>query len=221
MPDGLRKSLKDIDARDRTDLMRISVWFGGPCLILLTALWSFCYAKGWIPVGILVFLLILNIPLTVIGIFAINTTVGVASTGLMKTIYSAGDIPPPRTYPRQDTMIIRGQYAEAAEYFRDHLTIEPDDNEARLRLADLLEQRLNDAAGAERLYQEVRQRKPSPREEMAARNGLIDLYRKTGQRGRLKVELARFAERYRGSPQGSETARLLRELKDEDRQAEP
>ena len=219
MFDAPRKSLRDFDARDRTDLIRITVYFGAPCLVLLSALWSFCYAKEWIPFGVFVFLLILNLPLTAIGILAINTTVGVASTGLIKAIYSAGDIPPPRTYPRQDTLIVRGQYAEAAGYFRDHLTIEPDDNEARLRLADLLEQHLNDPAGAERLYQEVRQRNPNPREEMAAANGLIDIYRKTGQRGRLMVALARFADRYRGSPQGEDAARALRGMKAEDRDA--
>lgn len=220
MPDAPRESPRSIDARDRADLIRITVYFGAPCLMLLAALWSFFYAKGYIGTGVLIFLLILNIPLTAIGIVVINTVVGTASTGLMKVIYSAGDIPPPRTYPRQDTLIIRGHYAEAAEYFRDHLTVEPDDNEARLRLADLLERHLGDAAGAERLYVEVRQRNATPREEMAAANGLIDLYRRAGQRGRLKVELARFAERYRGSPPGEEAARALRELKAEDARAE-
>lgn|SRR5574341_307183 len=215
-----RTSLKDIDARDRAELYRIAVWFGGPCLVLLTLLWFFFLEKEWISLGVFILLLVLNLPLAAVGTLAINTVVGRASSGLMNMIYSAGDIAPPRTYPRQDTLIIRGAYAEAAEYFRDHLTVEPGDHEARLRLADLLEQRLGDAAGAERLYLEIRQGNPNPREEMAALNGLIDLYRKTGQRGRLKVELARFAERYRGSRQGEEAARALRELKAEDHRPE-
>lgn len=212
--------MKSVDARDRADLLRIAVWFGGPCFVLLTLLWFFFLWNEWIGRGVFVLLLVLNVPLAAIGTFVINMVVAGASSGLVSTIYSAGDIPPPRTYPRQDTLIIRGAYAEAAEYFRDHLTIEPDDHEARLRLADLLEKHLGDPAGAERLYLEIRRRLPNAREEMAALNGLIDLYRKTGQRGRLKVELARFAERYRGSPQGEEAARALRELKAEDQRPE-
>ena len=97
-------------------------------------------------------------------------------------------------------MIVRGQYREAAEYFRDHLTVEPDDNEARLRLADLVEKHLDDPAEAERLYLEVRRHQPEPGHEMRAANGLIDLYRKQGRRDRLMVELARFADRYSGTP---------------------
>jgi hypothetical protein len=112
-------------------------------------------------------------------------------------------------------LITRGQYQEAAGFFRDHLVIEPDDNEARLRLAVLLETRLDDPAGAEVLYKEVRARRPTPREEMGAANGLIDLYRRTGDRGRLIVELARFAERYRGSKAGDAAGKELSELKKE------
>ena len=51
------------------------------------------------------------------------------------------------------------------------------------------------------------------RELFRAHNGLIDLHTKTGRNDRLKVELARFADRYRGSPPGQEAARRLSELK--------
>ena len=59
-------------------------------------------------------------------------------------------------------------------------------------------QHLDDPAEAERLYLEVRRLQPEPGHEMRAANGLIDLYRKQGSRDRLMVELARFADRYRG-----------------------
>jgi hypothetical protein len=42
---------------------------------------------------------------------------------------------------------------------------------------------------------------------------LIDVYRREGNRGRLMVELARFAERYRGSAAGDAAARELMEMK--------
>src|SRR5574341_1009502 len=140
-PGARREVVKSVDARDRAELLRIFF------------LWN-----EWIGRGVFVLLLVLNVPLAAIGTFVINMVVAGASSGLVSTIYSAGDIPPPRTYPRQDTLIIRGAYAEAAEYFRDHLTIEPDDHEARLRLADLLEKHLGDPAGADRLYLEIRRR---------------------------------------------------------------
>ncbi len=213
MADGF---LKDIDAAERAQLMRVVVYFGPPCFFMLSLLWFFLVAKGIIPGWLFVVLLALNIPLTAAGVFLIHGGTSLASQGLVKTIFAAGNIPPPPTYPRQETLIVRGQYREAAEYYRDHLTINPDDNEARLRLADLYEKHLDDAASAEALYLEVRRMQPTPRHEAMAANGLIDLYRKTGQRGRLMVQLARFAERYRGSPAAAEAARLLRELKEED-----
>jgi len=51
---------------------------------------------------------------------------------------------------------------------------------------------------------------------MSATNGLIDLYRKMGRTARLKVELARFVDRYRGSALAEGAARELRELKELD-----
>ncbi|MDH5284969.1 MAG: hypothetical protein OEW80_13910, partial [Gemmatimonadota bacterium] len=52
-----------------------------------------------------------------------------------------------------------------------------------------------------------------------ASNMLIELYRTTGRRDRLRVELARFADRYRGTRGGRSAAELLRDIKTEDREA--
>lgn len=212
--------LKDVDAFERTQLIRVVVWFAPACLIMLSFLWYFLRRQGAIPDWLFVVLLVFTPVLTAGGVLAIHYGTSRASVSFVKTLYSAGNIPPPRTYPRQDVMIVRGQYREAAEYFRDHLTIEPADNEARLRLADILEARLNDAAAAEQLYLEVRGANPDRGQEMRAANGLIDLYRKQGRRDRLMVELARFADRYRGTPGAEAAARLLREVKSEGTPAE-
>jgi tetratricopeptide (TPR) repeat protein len=184
---------------------------------MLSMAWYFCLRQEWISSGVFLLLLVLNVPLTIGGIVAIHHGAGVTSTGLVKAIFAAGNIPPPRTYPRQDVLIVRGRYAEAADYFRDHIRIEPGDHEARLQLANLLETRLQGYDEAERLYQEVRRMQPDPRQEMRAGNGLIDLYRKTGRSDRLRVELARFADRYRGTAAGDAAARELNELKAESR----
>ena len=205
--------LKDVDSAERAYLLKVAVFFGPACFAILSMAWYFCLRQDWISRGVFLLLLALNVPFTIAGIFAIHRAAGATSTGLVKTIFAAGDIPPPPTYPRQDVLIARGQYAEAADYFRDHIRIAPDDHEARLQLAHLLETRLHGDAEAERLYQEVRRMQPDPRQEVRAANGLIDLYRRLGRSDRLRVELARFADRYRGSAAGDAAARELSDLK--------
>ena len=206
------------DATDAIGLMRVAAWFGPACFVMLSGLWYFMWNKGWVSDGVFVFLLILNLPVTLAGIFAIHRAVGEASVLLVETMFAVGDIPPPPTYPRQDVLIVQGKYAEAADWFRDHLRIEPGDHEARLRLAHLLEMQLQGFDEAERLYLEIRDAAPTANqhEQMRAANGLIDLYRKLGRTGRLKVELARFVARYQGSPLAAGAARELRELKAQD-----
>lgn len=208
--------VRDLDTVDGAQLLRVATLFGGPCLMMLSLLWVGLAIKQIIAPWLMAVLLVLNVPITLAGIFLIyHTTTGVATT-LGNALTAAGNIPPPPSYPRQDVLIARGEYQEAAEYFQDHIRVTPDDHHARLRLADLLERHLDDPAGAERLYLEVRRSHPTAQQEMTATNGLIDLYRRTGRRDRLKVELARFADRYRGTPHAAAAARALQELKAED-----
>ena len=49
---------------------------------------------------------------------------------------------------------------------------------------------------------------------------MIDLYQRTGNRGRLMAEFARYAERHRGRPQGEAAKRRLMELKGDAADAE-
>lgn len=203
------------DPTDFIRLIRVIGLFGCPCFAMLTASWYFMLEKGWISQLVFVLLVLLNFPITAAGVIAIYRTVNQTAVLMVKTIFADGDIPPPPTYPRQDVLIARGKFEEAAEWFRDHLRIEPGDHEARLRLALLLETRLKGYDEAERLYLEIRNAKPpgDARQQMQAANCLIDLYRKAGRTDRLKVELARFVDRYRGSPQAAGAARELKELK--------
>ncbi len=206
------------DPTDFLRLLRVIVLFGGPCFVMLGASWYFMLEKGWISLLVFVLLLILNLPITAAGVIAIHRTVGSTAVLMVKTIFANGDIAPPPTYPRQDVLIAQGKFEDAAEWFRDHLRVEPGDHEARLRLALLLETRLKGYDEAERLYLEIRHVKPpgDARQQMQAANCLIDLYRKAGRTDRLKVELARFVDRYRGSPQAEGAARELKELKARD-----
>jgi tetratricopeptide (TPR) repeat protein len=206
------------DSTDVIRLLRVATWFAPACFTMLSSLWYFMMKKGWISSDLFVVLLILTVPITLAGIFAIHRAVGGTAVLMVKTMFADGDIAPPPTYPRQDVLIVQGKYAEAADWFRDHLRIEPADHEARLQLAHLLETRLQGFDEAERLYLEIRDAQPpaNPREQMRATNGLIDVYRKLGRTGRLKVELARFVDRYQGSPLADGAARELKELKAND-----
>jgi len=136
-----------------------------------------------------------------------------SAAGLVGNIFATGNITPPPSYPTADVLVVRGKFRDAVQYFRTHLQANPLDFEARLRLADLQVTHLRDYEDAERLYKEVRDAREDPRREMAAFNGLIDLYTNTKNRDRLKVELARFADRYPRSQQGREARRRLEELK--------
>lgn len=212
---GRCQQISETSTRSSAQLLKIAAWLGPALFIILSGAWYKLYDNGSIPGWVAGVLTLFNIPLVVLGIFGVHAFTNRASRGLVNTLHAVGDIPPPKSYPPQDVLIVRGQYQEAAEFFRDYITIDPADNEARLRLADLLEKHLNDPAGAERLYLEVRGRSPSRGEEMRAANGLIDLYRKHGNKERLLVELARFRDRYPGTPGADAAARLLGELKEQ------
>ena len=206
------------DPSDALRLMRVAVLLGPAAFIMLGGLWYFMLDKGWISTPIFVLLLILTIPVCIAMVWGVHHAVGETAVLMVKTMMAEGDIPPPPTYPRQDVLIVQGKYAEAADWFRDHIRIEPQDHEARLQLAHLLETKLKGYDEAERFYLEVRSAQPpaNPHELMRATNGLIDLYRKLGRTGRLKMELARFVDRYRGSRLAEGAARELSELKARD-----
>ena len=209
--------MRDSDPVDSLLLMRVGLYFGPACFFILTALWTKLLVEGTISTGVFVVLVVANVPITLAGIALIYGSIGGTATLLANTLTAAGDIPPPPSYPNQDVLIAQGKYAEAAEYFRDHLRVDPADCDARLRLAELYERHLADPEGAEQQYLEARRGSADPRRQFTATNALIDLYRRTGRRYRLTVELARFAERYRGTPHGEAAARELKELKAEAR----
>ena len=201
------------DAFAGMGFLRVAVYFVPATLTMLSALWGGLHIRGVISTPVMVVLLILDVPAALCGAVVVHRAVSAGARGVGRALLATTDIAPPPSYPRQEVLIAQGRYAEAVDFFRDHIQVEPGDVDARLRLADLLERRLHDLAGAERVYLEVRRLPATPRQQMTAANGLIDVYRKTGNRGRLMVELARFAERYRGSPAADGAARELKELK--------
>jgi len=138
--------MKELETHDATDIARIAVLFGPPCLIILSAAWFFLLAKGFISPRTFVLLMVANIPITVGGVVVIFLFVRTTAVAVAHMATAAGNIPPPPSYPNQDLLIAQGKYRDAADYFRDHIRITPEDMDARLRLADLLERHLGDLA---------------------------------------------------------------------------
>lgn len=212
-----RQVLTTLDAAERGQLLRLAVLIGIPALFLLGLLDVAFFARGQIGPGLLLVLLLLNVPITALIVFLVWRLIGGTSRGLVQMVLGAGNLPPEPEHSALESLVARGFYREAAEGFRTHLATVPHDNAARLKLAALEHQHLQNPAAAEQLYLEVRAHHPTPRQDTLATNLLIELYRSTGQRGRLMTELARYAARHRGTRAGEDAARALRELKTDDR----
>src|SRR5262245_29488475 len=123
------KDLRTVDAADRAQLIKVLVLFSGPAFIMLGGLWYFLAQKGFIPSRLAAVLVLLDAPLAVLLAVLLHRAVGHGSLAFVNTIYAWGGSAPkgPPSFPRQETLIVRGQYAEAAEYFRDHIRVSPED----------------------------------------------------------------------------------------------
>ncbi|MGE0554963.1 MAG: hypothetical protein AB7R55_16150, partial [Gemmatimonadales bacterium] len=130
-------------------------------------------------------------------------------------LLAGGNLTPAPSFSAEEAMVMRGRIEDARLTLESRLAENPDDLPVRLHLAALVRDRQADYAAAERLYLEGRSWPGADARADTFANLLIDLYQKTGNRGRLIVELARYAERHRGTPAGLGAKRRLDELKAE------
>ena len=127
-------------------------------------------------------------------------------------ILAAGDIKYQQTYSIQESLIARGRFDEAAESFRTHLLEFPDDIPARLRLATLHLRERSDHAAAETELLAIRRRPHDRGTAMYLANHLVDLYRASGQTGKLMAELTRMMRDWPGTPMADGAGKLLTEV---------
>lgn len=132
---------------------------------------------------------------------------------LVHGLSSAGNIKYQQGYSIQESLIARGRFDEAVESFRAHLREFPDDVPARYRLATLHLRERNDPAAAEEELLALRRRPLDRATGLLVSNHLIDLYRATGQKGRLMAELTRMFKEHPGTAMAEGAAKLLEELK--------
>ncbi|MEO6066519.1 MAG: tetratricopeptide repeat protein [Gemmatimonadota bacterium] len=130
-------------------------------------------------------------------------------------ILAAGNIKYQQGYSKQESLIARGRFDEAAESFEVHLLEFPDDIPARLRLATLHLRERNDPASAENELLSIRRRPHDRGTAMFVANHMVDLYRATGQTGKLMAELNRMIRDWPGTPMAEGAGKLLAELKKE------
>lgn len=169
------------------------------------------YYGGWV----LLLLLLLDPLLLYLLARAIYWGIERSATGFTTMVYAGRGHPLQPAHSGIESLEARGFYPEAAEGWRSHLAQHPGDHAARFKLAALYRSHLDNPAAAEALYLEVRKGQPNPTQERHASNLLIDLYQATGRRDRQLVELARFADRWKGTTAGADAARTLKELKRE------
>jgi tetratricopeptide (TPR) repeat protein len=208
------RTLTDSHSGEQAQRLKLLFLLGGPTYIILAAAELRLAWLGKISPPVLVLLLILNFGAIALIAWLILRSTGGAASALVRTVYAQGNLAPSPTFSAEESLIIRGKTGAAEELLRDRILARPAELESRMKLAELLEQ-MGRHDEAERIYLEVRRLQPSMRVEMTASNRLLNLYRKTGRHDRLKVELARFADRWKGTSAGDHAGRLLRELKDD------
>lgn len=206
--------LRDFDSGERAQFYKLFFRTGMYVIPLLLVGEFMAWGRGWIGLGTLALLAVLNVPALYIYCLIQFRLMGAAAEGFTRMVLAGGNLPPDPAHSGIESLVIRGHYQEAADAFRKHLVANPRDHLARIKLAELCLQHLDLPNEAERLYLEIRQGQPSPKEDRLATNLLMELYRKLGRQDRLMVELARFAQQHKGTRASQEATRTLMEMKE-------
>lgn len=202
------KLLKDINSGENMYLLTLAVCISPPIMLVLLIA-EFFYLADW-----LLWLVLPDLVLTALLVFAARWFLDhIGSSAAAILMPSGKGTPAPREYSEQTAMIIRGRYAEAAKSYRAILEHEPANIDVQLRLGRLLEHECNSPVEAEVWYRRVRDMSPPPDQDWAVSQALIDLYERTGQRGKLKLELMRLARHYANTSIETNARRRFAELR--------
>jgi hypothetical protein len=201
------------DAAEKAVLIKITLLLGGPTLIIGAAALLFVARRFDVPLPLLLILFLLLFPATWGLIRLVETGTARSAHGLVEVLHAAHVAHPRVGFSRQQSLVAQGKLHEAAAAYREHLQAHPDDHEGQVALGRLLAGALGDTEGAVAAYRAARELAPGGDWDRIISNDLIDLYERTKQEGRLRVELARFGERFRGTKAGEAAIERLRALK--------
>lgn len=211
------RRLQDRDSAEQAQLIRTAFWLYPTAVIMLGVLAFWMREQGLISPLAFQIALVVNIPLAGGVVLGVNHLVGRAAEGLTQVLSGAGNLKPGPSFSLEDSLIARGQTEAARATLEARLNGSAEDTAVRLRLADLHARVLRNPPVAERWYLEARKGPCDERQQATIQNGLIDLYRASGQQGRLMTELARFAASYPGSRAGRAARDELMRMKQEGR----
>ena len=206
------RPLRDIDSVERSMAIRIAVLAGMPVLFLLVVVERVGFVGSHVSVWWLIIVDLAIATVIVVLLWGFVRQAGAVTNSLLMP----SGTQPVREYSEADTLIARGEFAEAVNFYRSFIVAFPEDLDARLRLGALLAGPCADPAAAERCFLETRAMVPSPDQERVVGNALIDLYRSAGRRPELKAELARFARLNHPTRAGALARRHLQRLTRED-----
>ena len=201
------------DAAERAQLLRIAVLLGGPTLIIGAFTIYFVFQRFHLPAGLFLPALLLLPPAAWGLILLVEAGTTRSAHGVVIAL-RAGHAKGQRTgFSRQEALVAQGRPEEAVTAYRQRLIEHPEDVAAMVALARLLSGALDDPEAAEELYERARAALPGRDWDRVVTNDLIDLYARTGMDGKLRAELARFADDNRGTQAGNAARVQLDRLK--------
>ncbi|HSB53476.1 MAG TPA: hypothetical protein VLD58_03935, partial [Gemmatimonadales bacterium] len=157
----MRPGLRDVDAADRAQFLKLFVYLLPYAGLLLLAGEFLAYGKGWIGGWTLLVLILLTVPAIYVFARILFFFMDHSAKAFTNVVLAGGNLPPDPAHSSFESLAVRGFYAEAAEAYRDHLIRKPADHLARVKLAELYLKHFDDPGSAERLYLEIRKGQPS------------------------------------------------------------
>lgn len=212
-PSPTRRRLTDRHAGDTVETVRAFVTLTPWLLILLLIGGILLRRRGVLSGGQLIFMLVVVNPLLLVGIaWLLRHGSARFAERMMGTLLSSRGTAHTPEFSAIESLIVRGEYRQAAEAYQSHLVAYPRDIAAQLRWARLTADHLDDIPAAILLYRRAREMAPTAAQETQIGNALIDLCRAHGDRDALRAELARFARIHRGTRAGEQARAACREV---------
>lgn len=206
----MARKLRDVDTGDQGEMVR----FVG-VLVVYGCIPVYMISRTAFPQAPTLLLIVggLAVP-ALVGRLLWPLIVG-ASRGMVGGLTATSGDPYTMQYSEIETLVIRGNVAEAAQRYREIASTSLTEAEPHIRLGDLLTTHLQDDVGAVAAFRAARSARPTPAEQSRITNALIDLHRKSGHTEALRDELLRFAQLHPNAPVGlharDEVRRMVRD----------
>lgn len=206
------KGPKDVDAATRSHRL-IAAGGALPGAVLGAALGVFLTAQGVTPL-----IFFVTIPAFILLVYGGSLLISGRAGAAAQTLYnpSGKTTPPKKEYSYAESLVVRGQYEEAADAFELAVAEDPGDPTPYLRIARIYRDHLERHEDAARWFRRAqRESQIHPGHMMLARRELVELYiHHLGEPQKAAPELARLAEEFEGTPEGEWAEEELKAVKE-------